>query len=148
MSLIQDHTDKNVAAAGRHAPRLGLAWNFPIVDHERRALRRVYDEIVDVIAYAEEHGAPETAGYSVRDFLDNIAFYGAPADVAAQFAVDPTDPAATATDFVANFNNGAAFDADVLRAQLRVLTEEIGPLIGWPPAAATRHDTKENPHDA
>lgn len=84
---------------------------------------------------AAEHGNAEIAHYSARDFLDNIAFYGAPADIAAQFRADPTDPVETATEFVVNFNNMADFDAGLLREQLQTLTGEIGPLLGWRAAA-------------
>lgn len=42
---------------------------------------------------------------------------------------------ARASEFVVNFNNAAAFDAALFRAQLQTLTREIGPRIGWSPVA-------------
>jgi alkanesulfonate monooxygenase SsuD/methylene tetrahydromethanopterin reductase-like flavin-dependent oxidoreductase (luciferase family) len=84
---------------------------------------------------AAEHGNPEIARYTTRDFLENIAFYGTPADIAEQFRDDPTDPLRTASDLVVNFNHWADFDAARHHAELRVLVDEISPLLGRRPAA-------------
>jgi len=86
---------------------------------------------------AADHGNPAISQYTVRDYLENVAFYGSPDDIAQQFRDDPTNPVATATDLVANFNNATEFDAGLLGVQLQALTREIGPRIGWHPQETT-----------
>ncbi len=83
---------------------------------------------------AGEHGNTAISRYTVRDYLENIAFYGNPDDIAQQFRDDPTNPVETATDFVANFNNAREFNAGLLQVQLHELAREVGPRIGWRPA--------------
>lgn len=79
-------------------------------------------------------GNERLRGLGVREYLDLVPFYGSADDIAERIGTDPAITAG-ATDFVANFSYRDEFDAANARARLHVLATEIGPAVGWRPAA-------------
>lgn len=120
------------------APRVALFRFLYLGDTRRAVIERTEPDLGPKLEQlgkvAGEHGNAAISRYTVRDYLENIAFYGNPDDIAQQFRDDPTNPTETATDFVANFNNAREFDAGLLQVQLQALAREIGPRVGWRPA--------------
>ncbi|GAA3680982.1 putative FMN-dependent luciferase-like monooxygenase [Arthrobacter ginkgonis] len=75
-------------------------------------------------------GNDSLAGLTTREYLDQVALFGSPEDVAAEILQDPLIRD-FGTDLVANFSYHDTFDPAHARRQLELLATRVGPAIGW-----------------
>jgi alkanesulfonate monooxygenase SsuD/methylene tetrahydromethanopterin reductase-like flavin-dependent oxidoreductase (luciferase family) len=126
----------------RHAhpdstPRVGAFRFLYVGDDKDAVVREVGPHLAPRLPLLAERAAlsgnRSLAGLSVGEYLDGVALYGSPDDVAEAVEADPV-LAAHGTHLVANSSFHDSFDPAHARRQIDALVQQVGPALGWAPA--------------